>query len=53
MRYNIMVQLVAGMTLILLVTAALFAWIQTRTEPSPPSKRQSTSLSSVSAAFNR
>jgi len=33
MRYNIMVQLVAGMTLILLGTAALFAWIQTRSEP--------------------
>jgi hypothetical protein len=33
MRYSIMVQLVAGVTLILLGTAALFAWIQTRTEP--------------------
>jgi hypothetical protein len=33
MRYNIMVQLVAGMTLILLGTAALIAWIQTRSEP--------------------
>ncbi|GEM_PF-1224723 len=33
MRYSIMVQLVAGVTLILLGTAALFAWIQTRPEP--------------------
>jgi hypothetical protein len=33
MRYSIMVQLVAGITLILLGAAALFAWIQTRTEP--------------------
>jgi len=33
MRYSIMVQLVVGVTLILLGTAALFAWIQTRTEP--------------------
>jgi len=33
MRYTIMVQLVAGVTVILLGTAALFAWIQTRSEP--------------------
>lgn len=33
MRYSIMVQLVAGVTVILVGTAALFGWIQTRTEP--------------------
>jgi CBS-domain-containing membrane protein len=33
MRYSIMVQLVAGVTVILLGSAVLFAWIQTRTEP--------------------
>jgi len=33
MRYNIMLQLVVGTTLILLSSAALFAWIQTRPEP--------------------
>ena len=33
MRYNIMLQLVAGITFVLLGAAALFAWVQTRTEP--------------------
>lgn len=33
MRYSIMVQLVTGITLILLGAAALFAWVQTRTAP--------------------
>jgi hypothetical protein len=33
MRYSIMLQLVAGTTLILLGVAVLFAWIQTRIEP--------------------
>lgn len=33
MRYSIMLQIVAVMTLILLGSAALFAWIQNRTEP--------------------
>ena len=33
MRYSIMLQIVAGMTLILLGSVALFAWIQNRTEP--------------------
>lgn len=36
MRYSIMVQLVAGITLILLGAAALFAWAQNRTEPVEP-----------------
>jgi hypothetical protein len=31
MRYSIMLQLVAGITLMLLGAAALFAWIQNRT----------------------
>ncbi|MEG4809379.1 hypothetical protein QUA82_25515 [Microcoleus sp. F8-D3] len=31
--YSIMLQLVAGTTLILLGVAVLFAWIQTRIEP--------------------
>jgi len=30
MRYSIMLQLVAGMSLVLLGTAALFAWVQNR-----------------------
>ncbi|MEN9224719.1 MAG: hypothetical protein Q6L60_05230 [Thermostichus sp. HHBFW_bins_43] len=33
MRYSIMLQLVTGITLILLGSAAVFAWIQNRTEP--------------------
>jgi len=33
MRYSIMLQLVAATTFVLLGAAALFAWIQTRTEP--------------------
>ncbi|MGI0483890.1 hypothetical protein ACN4EK_00560 [Pantanalinema rosaneae CENA516] len=33
MRYSIMLQLVTGTTLILLAAAALFAWIQNRSEP--------------------
>jgi len=33
MRYSIMLQLVAGTTLIFLGVAVLFAWIQTRIEP--------------------
>ena len=33
MRYSIMLQLVAGTTLILVVAAALFGWLQNRTEP--------------------
>jgi hypothetical protein len=33
MRYSIMLQLVVGTTLILLGSAALFAWIQNRIEP--------------------
>jgi hypothetical protein len=36
MRYSLMLQLVAGTTLILLSTAALFAWLQNRTEPVEP-----------------
>jgi hypothetical protein len=32
MRYSIMMQLVAGTTLILIGAAALFAWLQNRTE---------------------
>jgi succinate dehydrogenase hydrophobic anchor subunit len=30
MRYSIMLQLVTGITLVLVVSAALFAWIQNR-----------------------
>lgn len=33
MRYSIMLQLVAGTTAVLLGAAALFAWLQNRTEP--------------------
>ena len=33
MRYSIMLQIVAGTTLILVGSAALFAWIQNRVEP--------------------
>lgn len=33
MRYSIMLQLVSVITLILLGTAALFAWLQSRREP--------------------
>jgi hypothetical protein len=33
MRYSIMLQLVAVITLILLGAAFLFAWLQTRDEP--------------------
>ncbi len=33
MHYSIMLQRVAGITLVLLGSAALFAWIQNRTEP--------------------
>ena len=33
MRYSIMLQLVAGTTLILVGAAALFGWLQNRTEP--------------------
>jgi hypothetical protein len=33
MRYSLMLQLVAGTTLILVSTAALFAWLQNRAEP--------------------
>lgn len=33
MRYSIMLQLVAGITLILVGSAALFAWIQNRPNP--------------------
>jgi hypothetical protein len=33
MRYSIMLQLVTGTTLILVGAAALFAWLQNRTEP--------------------
>jgi hypothetical protein len=33
MRYSIMLQLVAGTTLILVGGAALFGWMQNRTEP--------------------
>ncbi len=33
MRYSIMLQLLTVTTFILLGVAALFAWIQTRTEP--------------------
>ncbi len=35
MRYSIMLQLVGLMTLVLLTTAALFAWLQNRSVPSP------------------
>jgi hypothetical protein len=34
MRYSIMLQLVSGITLILVSGAALFAWIENR--PTPP-----------------
>lgn len=30
MRYSIMVQLVTGITIVLVSTAALFGWLQTR-----------------------
>jgi hypothetical protein len=33
MRYSIMLQIVAGTTLILVGFAALFAWLQNRVEP--------------------
>lgn len=33
MRYSIMLQLVAGTTLILLSSVALFAWVQNRPQP--------------------
>lgn len=33
MRYNIMLQLVGMITLILVSTAALFAWVQIRSTP--------------------
>lgn len=33
MRYSIMLQLVAATTIVLLGAAALFAWLQNRTEP--------------------
>jgi hypothetical protein len=33
MRYTIMLQIVAGTTVILLGAAALFAWLQNRVEP--------------------
>lgn len=33
MRYSIMLQLVAGITFVLLGAAALFAWVQNRGEP--------------------
>lgn len=33
MRYSMMLQLVTGITLVLLGSAALFAWIQNRIEP--------------------
>jgi hypothetical protein len=33
MRYSLMLQLVAGTTVILVGAAALFAWMQNRTEP--------------------
>jgi hypothetical protein len=33
MRYSIMLQLVTGTTVILVGAAALFAWLQNRTEP--------------------
>jgi hypothetical protein len=34
MRYSIMLQLVTGITLVLVGSAALFAWIQNRPNPS-------------------
>jgi hypothetical protein len=33
MRYSIMVQLVTGITVVLVSTAALFGWLQNRTAP--------------------
>lgn len=33
MRYSIMLQLATGITTILVATAALFAWIQSRSSP--------------------
>lgn len=35
MRYSIMLQIVGIITLILVSTAALFAWLQTRPTPNP------------------
>lgn len=35
MRYSIMLQIVAIITVILLANAALFAWLQNRPGPSP------------------
>jgi hypothetical protein len=35
MRYSIMLQLVTGITLILVAAIALFAWFQNRQSPSP------------------
>jgi flagellar basal body-associated protein FliL len=36
MRFSIMVQLVSIITVILMATAAMFAWLQTRTSPQAP-----------------
>jgi len=35
MRYSIMIQLVGLITLVLLTTATLFAWLQNRSAPIP------------------
>jgi hypothetical protein len=48
MRYSIMLQIVTGITLILLGGAGLFAWIQNR--PNPPQK---TSYNSTDNHFGR
>ena len=41
MRYSIMLQLATGITTILVATAALFAWIQSRPSPSQSTFRRS------------
>lgn len=51
MRYSIMLQIVASMTLVLLAMAALFAWIQNRTSR-PESWRESASMDSALCSFN-
>ncbi|MFB2977211.1 hypothetical protein [Microseira sp. BLCC-F43] len=39
MRYSIMLQLVTGITLVLVGAAALFAWIQNRPNPTPETRK--------------
>ncbi|EHC18713.1 hypothetical protein [Fischerella thermalis] len=48
MRYSIMLQLVAAITLIFLGTAALFAWLQYR-----PIPEETNTQSRISCIYNR